>query len=524
MTLTITHDKVSSGTVNPAVEVDGADWNADHTIEGFEISGSFDLVLTVTAATALTLPETGTVISSQSTTQTIDGNLVLSATSLNPALIVGATTTTAGQKGGINIRASDNGTGAGASYTWNHGANTVGGIGGYSAMMGGSYDGTVTFFTRGLGFRFVTTAGAGFGTGIMSLDASGNLAVTAPGTGVLTALAVNVGSAGSFVVNGGALGTPSSGTLTNTTGFPLANLSGAGTGILAALAINTGSAGAPVLFNGALGTPSSGTVTNLTGTASININGTVGATTPTTGAFTTLTASTSVALTSNLNGTTTYTANNNSSGASATAYYEASNGTNIIRFGMRGTSQTAYGALAANTAFIYGASDFTIMSDGGKIVFAAGNNAEDIRISASGGLSIGTTTDAGAGAVLANTSIKSQGATAGIGYATGAGGTVTQITSKSTAVTINTVCGQITTHNAALASGAFVRFTVNNSSLAATDVIVLNMKSGNTAEGYNYQIDSKAAGSFVISMRNVTGGSLSEAVVFDFAIVKGVSS
>ena len=46
----------------------------------------------------------------------------------------------------------------------------------------------------------------------------------------------------------------------------------------------------------ALGTPTSGTVTNLTGTASININGTVGATTPTTGAFTTLAASSSVTL------------------------------------------------------------------------------------------------------------------------------------------------------------------------------------------------------------------------------------
>jgi hypothetical protein len=52
------------------------------------------------------------------------------------------------------------------------------------------------------------------------------------------------------------------------------------------LAVNTGSAGAPVLFNGALGTPTSGTVTNLTGTASININGTVGATTPAQGNFT----------------------------------------------------------------------------------------------------------------------------------------------------------------------------------------------------------------------------------------------
>jgi len=63
-----------------------------------------------------------------------------------------------------------------------------------------------------------------------------------------------------------------------------------GTGVVTALGVNAGSAGAFVVNGGALGTPSGGTVTNLTGTASININGTVGATTPTTGVFTTATA------------------------------------------------------------------------------------------------------------------------------------------------------------------------------------------------------------------------------------------
>ena len=63
-----------------------------------------------------------------------------------------------------------------------------------------------------------------------------------------------------------------------------------GTGVATALGVNTGSSGAFVVNGGALGTPSSGTVTNLTGTASININGTVGATTANTGAFTTLSA------------------------------------------------------------------------------------------------------------------------------------------------------------------------------------------------------------------------------------------
>jgi len=111
------------------------------------------------------------------------------------------------------------------------------------------------------------------------------------GTGVVTALGVNTGTAGAFVVNGGALGTPSSGTLTNATGLPVSSgISGLGTGVATALAVNTGTSGAVVVNGGALGTPSSGTVTNLTGTASININGTVGATTANTGRFTTLEA------------------------------------------------------------------------------------------------------------------------------------------------------------------------------------------------------------------------------------------
>jgi len=81
----------------------------------------------------------------------------------------------------------------------------------------------------------------------------------------------------------------------NTTVTPaVGSITGLGSGVATALAVNVGSAGAFVTFNGALGTPSSGTVTNLTGTASININGTVGATTPTTGNFTTVTATTGI--------------------------------------------------------------------------------------------------------------------------------------------------------------------------------------------------------------------------------------
>ena len=93
--------------------------------------------------------------------------------------------------------------------------------------------------------------------------------VTGLGTGVATALAVNVGTAGAPVVLDGALGTPSSGSLASCTGLPVSTgVSGFGTNVAAALAVAIGTAGAPVTNGGALGTPSSGVATNLTGTAS----------------------------------------------------------------------------------------------------------------------------------------------------------------------------------------------------------------------------------------------------------------
>lgn len=122
-------------------------------------------------------------------------------------------------------------------------------------------------------------------------------------------------------------------------------------------------------------------------------------------------------------------------------------------------------------------------------------------------------------------SILSKHVTAGIGYATGAGGTISQATSKSTGVTLNKVCGQITMNAAALASVTGVSFTVTNSAVAATDTIDLVLQSGNTTAGtYNYQVDKVSAGSFVIWVKNISAGSLSEALVFNFSVKKAVTS
>jgi hypothetical protein len=125
--------------------------------------------------------------------------------------------------------------------------------------------------------------------------------------------------------------------------------------------------------------------------------------------------------------------------------------------------------------------------------------------------------------VLGQSSIKSSHDTLGIGYSTGAGGTVTQTTSKSTGVTLNKINGEITLNNAALAAGAVVSFTLTNSAIAATDFIHLKNQLGGTAGAYMFDYQC-AAGSAVITVRNLTAGSLSEAIVLGFAVLKGVTS
>ena len=106
-----------------------------------------------------------------------------------------------------------------------------------------------------------------------------------------------------------------------------------------------------------------------------------------------------------------------------------------------------------------------------------------------------------------------------IGYSTGAQGTVTQATDKSTAVTLNKSSGQITMNGAALASVTNVTFTLNNNLLSAKDVLILNVSGTATAGAYNCWVSSMTAGSATITLRNISGGSLSEAVVINYAII-----
>lgn len=113
--------------------------------------------------------------------------------------------------------------------------------------------------------------------------------------------------------------------------------------------------------------------------------------------------------------------------------------------------------------------------------------------------------------------------TDGIGYTTGAGGTVTQLTSKSTTVELNKVCGQITMHNASLGGSSAVGFVLNNSTLEASDLLVLSHASGGTHGPY--QVHGRCNnGSATIIVYNITGAPLAEAIVIAFARIKAVTS
>ena len=98
-------------------------------------------------------------------------------------------------------------------------------------------------------------------------------------------------------------------------------------------------------------------------------------------------------------------------------------------------------------------------------------------------------------------------------------GTVTQGTSKSTTVVVNAKAGVVTMHNAALASNTAIQFTMTNSAISATDVVVTNQGTGGTAGSYQAHCVDTGAGTAIFRVVNTSGGSLGEAVTLNFVVI-----
>jgi hypothetical protein len=114
-----------------------------------------------------------------------------------------------------------------------------------------------------------------------------------------------------------------------------------------------------------------------------------------------------------------------------------------------------------------------------------------------------------------------------LGYSAAAQGAVTQATSKSTGVTLNNSAGRITMNNAALAGATAVSFVLTNSSISINDTIIVCVSSnttGSAAGAYTTYVSYLAAGSALITLRNLTAAtSYSEAVIINYAIIHGAS-
>lgn len=176
-------------------------------------------------------------------------------------------------------------------------------------------------------------------------------------------------------------------------------------------------------------------------------------------------------------------------------------------------------AVNANTASVATGVEVVGAAAAGGVnlrAISSGTN-ENLTINAkgSGTISLNPT---GTGNVTSPRAILSTGATGGIGYATGAGGAVTQTTNRTTGVTLNTVCGSITLVSAA-GSTSIQAFTVTNSAVAATDTVYVCQKSG--TDKYRIYVTAVAAGSFEISYATLSG-TTTEQPVFNFAVIKGV--
>jgi len=128
----------------------------------------------------------------------------------------------------------------------------------------------------------------------------------------------------------------------------------------------------------------------------------------------------------------------------------------------------------------------------------------------------GNVTLTGAGGISSNNSGK-------VGYGTGSGGTVTQVTDKTTGVTLNKASGEITMASTTLNGDSTVSFTMTNSVIANTDVMIINQVGGGNIGFYSFNAQCNL-GTANIAVHNMTNTNRSDVIVLRYAVIKGATS
>lgn len=214
-------------------------------------------------------------------------------------------------------------------------------------------------------------------------------------------------------------------------------------------------------------------------------------------------------------------------GASATALVVGPNGTTNPSFKVVTNTASAATGLAVTAAAAAGGLAVAVLSSGDNealTIDAKGSGTITLNGTGTGNVVLGR---AATGVSLAVTgALTSSGPTGGgIGYAMGAGGAVTQETDRSTGVEINKLTGAITTDDTSLAAGAQATFTVTNSTVAVGDTVILSCRSGQTAATSVAFVSAVAAGSFDITLANLSGDTADTgAMIINFAVIKAVGA
>lgn len=185
-------------------------------------------------------------------------------------------------------------------------------------------------------------------------------------------------------------------------------------------------------------------------------------------------------------------------------------------------SPTFTGTVVGITKIMIGLGSADNTSDASKPISTAQQTALDLKAPLISPTLVTPVIGVATGTSLAATgAITSSGG--GIGYVAGAGGTVTQITSRTTGVTLNELCGNITMFSAAQAANALVTFTLTNSFIAATDYLLIQHISATNGGAWVFSTVC-GGGSATINIRNQTTASITEASPLRFFLLKAVTS